>query len=232
MRTCLVSVIFPATMGWTPACQKRIYDDYTLQEWANWIIDMEDVGWYNMEKWEWEQWVHEMMALHGMPAKGEGHLGDFSAKMFFRHLPSFGRDCGTTRTSAPPDNTKLGVAIYQGNPIPDNTQGWSRYHQGIVGATSKKKAASSSQGRRAMSAERLPTLTEERLPTSSSDDATSSEGSVCHTCWMQVTGYAACQNCGASWKCDGVDQEGHTYPVPGRTLSTFVCPSNRCGALG
>ena len=208
-------------MGWSLACQKRTYDDYTLQEWANWVIDLEDEGYWNMEKWEWSQWVHEMMEEHGLPAKGEGYLGDFSTKMFFRHPPPFDQDCGPRRTSAPPasSSTEIGVAVYRGNPIPQ--------HHGIVGATSKKKAASSSQGRRAMSAERLPTLTEERLPTSSSDDD-SSEGSVCHTCWMEVTGYAACQNCGTSWKCDGADQAGHINPMPLMKLATFVCPGDRC----
>ena len=225
-------------MGWTPACQKRIYDDYTLQELANWIIDMDDVGYYNMEKWEWLKWVHEMREMHGMPAKGEGYLGDFSAKMFFRHLPSFDSDCGTTRTSAPPDNTKLGVAIYQGNPIPfddvlagtmELDEDGPAQHQRPAGVTCKKKAASSSQG---------PRATEERLPRrrviKAEDDASSSDGSVKSALdiFREFTGYAACQNCGASWKCDGVDQEGHTYPMPKRKVASFVCPSNRCGALG
>ena len=218
-------------MGWTPACQKRIYDDYTLQEWANWIIDMDDVGYYNMEKWEWLKWVHEMREMHGMPAKGEGYLGDFSVKMFFRNLPSFVSDCATTSIAAPPYITKRLHQFSSGW-----YQGTSRYHQRIAGATSKKKAASSSQRPRATE-ERLPTVTEERLPTSSSDDgAGSSAGSdgseVCNVCWRMVSGYAACQKCGASWKVDGVQEDGHTYPMPMRQLATFVCPGNRCRVIG
>ena len=90
-------------------------------------------------------------------------------------------------------------------------------------------ASSSSQG---------PLAKEERLPRrrviKAQDDATDSDGSVkeAFDIFREFTGYAACQNCGACGKCDGVDQEGHTYAMHRFKLATFVCPSNRCGAIG
>ena len=69
-RTCnlLLSVIFPAAMGWTPECQKKKWDNWTLAEWREWIQQINTrFGRYTKEGWS--DWVDRMLDEHGEPKK-------------------------------------------------------------------------------------------------------------------------------------------------------------------
>ena len=290
LRTCVLSVIFPATMGWTRACQKRIYDEYTIQEWANWIFRMEDVGWGRLTKDEWRDWVHQMMEEHGLPRKGwrsssssrpppppPPAQGDFCARTFFRHPPPFDRDCGTARIFAPPDITQLGVAVYQGNPLPSDNVLADTVELVEDSPAEHEEENTSEQpdlaDERPSFAELLETIAkteltfveervvpisqvnslfehcpEEEMESSPSqgppakgkgkrrrvvkaqDDVTDSDDEPGIN-FREFTGFAACQNCGERWVCDGrVDTTNHTHPIPAARLTTFVCPFDSCSA--
>ena len=68
LRTILLSVRFPAAMGWTPECQKKKWDKWTLEEWREWIQQIGPrFGRYTKEGWT--EWVDRMLDEHGEPKK-------------------------------------------------------------------------------------------------------------------------------------------------------------------
>ena len=130
-------------MDWTPERQKRIYDEYTLQEWANWIFGMEDVGWGRLTKEEWRDWAHDMGQEHGMPAKGlgspqmAGEYGEPEAGAWgARARPAQGQPAQGQPAQGPPPPAKL----------QSNTSCILEYAEDSEDKTEEGKHSHSSQG--------------------------------------------------------------------------------------
>ena len=193
-------------MDWTPERKKRIYDEYTVQEWANWVFGMEDVGWGCMTKQEWRDWIHDMTREHGMPAKGLGDpqsdLEDWEANALpAQGQPAQGPSFGNCR-----------ILEYVGTMLEYNKKEAGTHsqssHEPLTGLGDKTQEGKDSQPSESESET-------EHLPNRNWRTDTS----------LLFTGEATCRKCELIWVCDGNEcRAGHTFSMPVWHVPFFVCP--------
>ena len=64
-----VCFFLASAMGWTEACQKQGWDQYSYEEWQQWIAGMPATGYGPYDKNSWLEWFDYMLAKHGLPEK-------------------------------------------------------------------------------------------------------------------------------------------------------------------
>ena len=217
-------------MDWTPERKKRIYDEYTVQEWANWVFGMEDVGWGCMTKQEWRDWVHDMGQEHGMPAKGLGSPQSDMEEWDARARPAQGQP------AQGPSFGNLRILEYVGSILKYVDDRQDKTEEGTHSQSSHEplRATQDDKTEGAPAKARPPAKGKRRVRCEGSESETEPRRNwrterLPHRNWRTdtrlFTGDAECRICEMVWVCDGNQRfAGHTFSIPVWHVPFFVCP--------